>query len=124
MALNWTTAELGRLEPAFAKHHKNSGECARLARVVVAVSEGRGEANRVHKITERDGYLIVPREAIERKWFHHIVAETRAHGVDCFTGVSGVDWASYLSEKFYFSDALVCRLIDVMDPEQSQSQLE
>lgn len=108
MAIDWSDEDRASVDALVAKYPADSGECEALARALVPVARRSDASARALEVRPVDAAarFVVPRKPLRRRWFAHVLTETRAHAVDALTGPEGTARDAYLEMHFQYADAL------------------
>jgi hypothetical protein len=115
MSLTWPPVEETALQEAMLEHPAEKNRCVELARIVVDVArphDGNTGARQIRPKGPRARFVI-PRRPLPRSWSMHVFTETRAHGVDALTGVSGCERERYLEVHWQHIDWLQIAPVDL-----------
>jgi len=116
MAVEWSPAQVARVEEAITQHPADSGQCADLARRIVPIGQERDPDAHALLIRPRPrrGRYVLPRIG-HLRWQHHVTSSVEAHCVDALTGASGMERENYLEAFLEFADDLRVERTDLED---------
>jgi hypothetical protein len=116
MSLKWRAPQQARIEAGMRRFPAESGMCAPLARVVLAVAvEEDPLATGVQIKPRAPARYVNPRHSKVRFWYSHTLVCTRAHHVDALTGVEWCEQARYLEVHWRYPEELMVEAVDVAE---------
>ena len=110
MSLPWSNRDREAVERILSVNPPPTNLCEEVATQIVGVARRAGWDGRRRRVEIVEGFVaaqyVLPKRWPGLGWQYHVLAETRAHGVDAITGADGHPIGSYLQDLWEHADCL------------------